>query len=53
MGGGFYDLVPAIYGLLLELVTYGLAPGTDDFLFEIRPGPKMQTNGGFCLPFRG
>lgn len=41
----FYDLVPGIYGLFLELVTYGLAPGTGVFLFKIKPGPKMETNG--------
>lgn len=43
-GREFSGLVPGIYGLFLELVTYGLVPGTGGFLFEIRRGPKMETN---------
>lgn len=30
MDAGFYGLVPGVYGLFLDLVTYGLVPGTDD-----------------------
>lgn len=41
LGEGGYDLVPGIYGLFLELVTYG----TGGFLFEVEPGPKMEING--------
>jgi hypothetical protein len=44
-----YDLVPGIGGLFLELVTYDLVPGTYGFLDEIRPGPKIETNGVYVI----
>ena len=48
-GRGFYDLISGISGLFLELVTYGLVPGTGGCLFKIRPGPKMETNGVYVV----
>lgn len=48
-GRGFYAFVPGIYGLFLEVLTYGLVPGTGDIPFETRPGPKMETNGVYVI----
>ena len=56
LDGRFYGLIPRIFGLLLDLETYGLVPGTDDlgacmassknraFPFEVRPGPTMRSS---------
>lgn len=45
----FYDFILGIGGLFLELVNYGLVPGTGGFLFEIRLILKWKQMSLCCL----
>ena len=59
MDGRFYGLIPRIFGLLLDLETYGLVPGTDDLRevydgymewmpFLLKSGPDLKWS--LCHP---